>query len=238
MTFPPSLRLVIIAMISLIPNESLQQSHSITNAKAPSRSKNPNELNQESRHCDTEKCDSLVSKCNLTNRCSCNFKEDLICAKRCIDCLEEKFGLCCGCVGLCPTLGESSSQISHVGHTSASDEDYFNVLTEEDDIHGRWSVLTPSTGLHLTHPEFGQIEIAYRISSDNKSTISHDENLEKSKCNVAFINRHLSMSKCRRTCSTMGASFFRWFHEGCCECVGAHCLKYGIEEPKCLIQDE
>lgn len=51
------------------------------------------------RYCDKELCDSLVNKCTLTDRCSCNFKKDSLCAKDCIDCLEEKFGKCCACVG-------------------------------------------------------------------------------------------------------------------------------------------
>lgn len=53
----------------------------------------------EARHCDRDICDSLVSKCTLTNRCQCDFKRDAWCAKACIDCLEEKFGKCCACVG-------------------------------------------------------------------------------------------------------------------------------------------
>lgn len=53
----------------------------------------------ETRHCDNDKCDSLVSKCILTQRCMCDFRNDPRCAKDCIDCLEEKFGKCCACVG-------------------------------------------------------------------------------------------------------------------------------------------
>ena len=32
----------------------------------------------------------------------------------------------------------------------------------------------------------------------------------------------------------MGASSYRWFHDGCCECVGENCLNYGINESRCL----
>ncbi len=27
---------------------------------------------------------------------------------------------------------------------------------------------------------------------------------------------------------------FRWFHDGCCECVGHTCINYGINESRCL----
>lgn len=27
---------------------------------------------------------------------------------------------------------------------------------------------------------------------------------------------------------------FRWFHDGCCECVGSTCINYGINESRCV----
>lgn len=27
--------------------------------------------------------------------------------------------------------------------------------------------------------------------------------------------------------------FFRWFHDSCCECVGATCINYGVNESRC-----
>lgn len=60
----------------------------------------PDDLEKNNRrYCDKELCDSLVSKCTLTDRCSCNFKKEKECARDCINCLEEKFGKCCACVG-------------------------------------------------------------------------------------------------------------------------------------------
>ena len=31
----------------------------------------------------------------------------------------------------------------------------------------------------------------------------------------------------------MGASAYRWFTDGCCECVGQSCVSYGINESRC-----
>lgn len=28
--------------------------------------------------------------------------------------------------------------------------------------------------------------------------------------------------------------FHRWFHNGCCECVGSECQKYGIDDSRCI----
>lgn len=36
----------------------------------------------------------------------------------------------------------------------------------------------------------------------------------------------------------MGASSYRWFHDGCCECVGSTCVNYGINESRCTLCSE
>lgn len=28
-------------------------------------------------------------------------------------------------------------------------------------------------------------------------------------------------------------SLLRWFHDGCCECVGSTCINYGVNESRC-----
>lgn len=32
----------------------------------------------------------------------------------------------------------------------------------------------------------------------------------------------------------MGATSYRWFHDGCCECIGDTCINYGINESRCI----
>lgn len=108
-------------------------------------------------------------------------------------------------------------------------------MTEDDDIHGRWRVMKSTPSIPISHPEHGQLELAYRANENNSPIISHNNNLKKLNCTVAFINRYLSMTKCKRSCTTLGASFFRWFNDGCCECIGEYCLNYGLDKPHCLI---
>lgn len=26
----------------------------------------------------------------------------------------------------------------------------------------------------------------------------------------------------------------RWFHDGCCECIGEYCINYGINDSRCI----
>lgn len=54
-------------------------------------------------------------------------------------------------------------------------------------------------------------------------------------CTVAFMAQCNSWNKCRASCQSMGATSYRWFHDGCCECVGSTCLNYGINESRCKL---
>lgn len=53
-------------------------------------------------------------------------------------------------------------------------------------------------------------------------------------CTVAFMSQCLSWNKCKANCRSMGASSYRWFHDGCCECIGSTCLNYGVNESRCM----
>lgn len=54
-------------------------------------------------------------------------------------------------------------------------------------------------------------------------------------CTVAYMSQCMSWNKCKNACMSMGASSYRWFHDGCCECVGFTCLNYGINESRSSI---
>lgn len=51
-------------------------------------------------------------------------------------------------------------------------------------------------------------------------------------CTVAFWAQCMSWKKCESSCQSMGASSYRWFHDGCCECIGQYCIMYGINESR------
>merc|ERR1712029_262506 len=62
------------------------------------------------------------------------------------------------------------------------------------------------------------------IEVDNKVTVN---------CSVAYMAQCMSWNKCKASCTSMGASSYRWFHDGCCECVGSQCINYGINQSRC-----
>lgn len=54
-------------------------------------------------------------------------------------------------------------------------------------------------------------------------------------CSVAFMSQCMPWTKCRASCQSMGANSYRWFHDGCCQCVGETCINYGINNSRFLI---
>lgn len=56
---------------------------------------------------------------------------------------------------------------------------------------------------------------------------------DQTNCTVAFMADCMPLNKCKSSCSSMGASAYRWFHDGCCQCVGPNCINYGVSESKC-----
>merc|ERR1711923_453905 len=62
-------------------------------------------------------------------------------------------------------------------------------------------------------------------------------NLEPGKvtvnCSVAYMGQYMSWNKCKASCTSMGATSYRWFHDGCCECVGSQCINNGVNESRC-----
>ncbi|KAI1721668.1 twisted gastrulation (Tsg) protein conserved region domain-containing protein [Ditylenchus destructor] len=56
---------------------------------------------------------------------------------------------------------------------------------------------------------------------------------ESTNCTLIYVNECMSHKRCEQTCKTMGASSLRWFHTGCCQCIGSFCLKYGSDKDRC-----
>ena len=52
-------------------------------------------------------------------------------------------------------------------------------------------------------------------------------------CTVAFLRNDMGDTKCQKSCASMGATSYRWFDNGCCQCIGDSCVRYGIDQAKC-----
>jgi len=198
---------------------------------------------QETESCNEAVCGSVVSKCLLTQSCKCDLK-NCTCCKECYGCLGNLYSECCSCVDMCPkpndTGGSSLSKKSHVEEFTEKVTGLFQVLTEYPDPQDRWMSFTYLIDLDSTlfAPKK---EIKLHMQSVEQEVAPVKPNVTTLNCTVAFMSQCMSWTKCRSSCQSMGASSYRWFHDGCCECVGDTCINYGINDSrcrKCSLKDE
>jgi len=188
--------------------------------------------------CNEAVCASIVSKCMLLQSCKCEIEPDCSCCKTCFQCLDYLYSECCSCVDMCPkpnvTVHELSKK-SHVEDLTSSSPQLFQALTKETDQLNRWSIITfpidlPSSAAFQPTDKKVTVLDAAKLQ---QSTLPEDSSVVTVNCTVAYIAQCMSWNKCKASCTSMGASSYRWFHDGCCECVGQQCINYGINQSRC-----
>lgn len=143
---------------------------------------------------------------------------------------------------MCPLPDESQSHTKKKSHV----EDLggipmlFETLTDDGDSDGRWSVYTYPVELDgAVHATERELDLSLNLDFEKpdlglNSPIKVETGLIQVNCTVAYISQCLSWNKCKENCESMGANSYRWFHDGCCECVGHTCINYGINDGRCL----
>jgi len=112
----------------------------------------------------------------------------------------------------------------------------FAILTEENDTLTRWTCYTfpvrysfiASAG---TDPKEIKVSSASQVTTKTDG-VDEEEDVQVN-CTAAFMADCMPFNKCKSSCTSMGASAYRWFHDGCCECVGPNCINYGINDSRC-----
>ncbi|XP_074042811.1 protein twisted gastrulation [Leptinotarsa decemlineata] len=184
--------------------------------------------------CNEAVCGSVVSKCLLTKSCNCDLK-NCTCCKDCFNCLSYLYTECCSCVDMCPKPNETSTTLSRKSHIEDFSEGVpalFSVLTELPDVLERWDTKTFPVDIEYTNYA-PKKEIKIKMQSAEQEVVPIKQDVITLNCTVAFWAQCMSWTKCRTSCQSMGASSYRWFHDGCCECVGQYCINYGINEGRC-----
>lgn len=183
--------------------------------------------------CNEAVCGSVVSKCLLTKSCDCDLENCTSC-KDCFNCLSYLYTECCSCVDMCPKPNDTSPvlrTLSHVEDFQESIPALFSVLTESPDSLNRWNIET--FPLHIEHGQYAYKEMKVRMLSAEQEVVPTKHHVISLNCTVAFWSQCMSWTKCKNNCQSMGASSYRWFHDGCCECIGQYCINYGINESRC-----
>lgn len=189
--------------------------------------------------CNEAVCASIVSKCMLTQSCKCDLK-NCSCCKECFSCLSYLYTECCSCVEMCPKPNQTNhnalSKRSHVEDFMEPIPELFQALMgSEPDAQERWITVTFPIDVDLNNaykPSFEK-EIKYRTQYSEQEVVPRKD-VVTFNCTVAYMSQCMSWNKCKEACQSTGASSYRWFHDGCCECVGQTCINYGINESRCL----
>ncbi|XP_063310968.1 twisted gastrulation protein homolog 1-A-like [Pelobates fuscus] len=186
--------------------------------------------------CNKALCASDVSKCLLQELCQCQMKEGRCpCCQECSLCLGSVWDQCCDCVGLC---SEDKKARRHSARRSSLEElpvpvpSLFRALSgvQEGDPSLGWSAhsLTVSEEFtqksHMDHILLGDDSVVPSPPLVNMSGL----------CTALYFNTCMSMRHCHQSCESVGSSRYRWFHNGCCQCIGPDCYGYGSKEPLCL----
>uniref|UniRef100_A0A182YHA0 Uncharacterized protein n=1 Tax=Anopheles stephensi TaxID=30069 RepID=A0A182YHA0_ANOST len=187
--------------------------------------------------CNEMVCASIVSKCMLTQSCKCDMKS-CTCCKECAECLSYLYTECCSCLEMCPKPNETSNELSKQSHIEDLEgfPNLYDVITSEQDAQGRWKVISfpidIDAALYGPKGDGATKYVVHSTDMDLKQKYE-DPNKITVNCTVAYQAQCMSWNKCKESCRTMGASSYRWFHDGCCECIGQYCLNYGINESRC-----
>lgn len=137
---------------------------------------------------------------------------------------------------MCPKPNNTRHALSKKSHVGELDgiPGLFSALTDDsDDIDDKWSIVT--FPLDFDETVYGKESYKYLVKSEiDVQKLKEKKNVITLNCTVAYMAQCMSLNKCSESCSSMGSSSYRWFHDGCCECVGSTCINYGINESRCL----
>ncbi|XP_031626994.1 protein twisted gastrulation [Contarinia nasturtii] len=190
-----------------------------------------------SQSCNEQVCASIVSKCMLTQSCKCDSK-NYSCCSECFKCLGHLQLECCSCLEMCPKPTETRnvSRQSHIEDLEGI-PGLFKALTEEsDEDDDKWTTFTFPVDFQtvLVSPKDKTFKYIF-VSADQNldSSMKSREEIVTHNCTVVYMSQCLSSNKCKQNCESMGATSYRWFYDGCCECVGSTCINYGIKESRC-----
>jgi hypothetical protein len=126
------------------------------------------------------------------------------------------------------TLSAGAPQKSVVADFEESVPQLWEALTDGEDLQGRWQKYTYPVDVKTQQPskkeEVDPVSVQETVLKSETSTLN---------CTVVFLSQCMAEKKCEISCRSMGASAYRWFTDGCCECVGHGCVSYGINESRC-----
>lgn len=178
--------------------------------------------------CKQFQCASIISKCMLNQKCKCDWKNtgNSTCYRDCVRCLGYKYFMdCCSCVQICPVnfTDNSNPTVKSVVENFEGVPALFDKFIQ---LKMFWKVIvTPAHPKAIS--DSGEYPF-FKLKEDYQNDMAK-------KCSVIYLNNCMSLNKCGSFCHSSGASGYRWFHNGCCECVGSNCPSHGLKKNRCRL---
>ena len=169
--------------------------------------------------CDVKNCAYMVSKCIFLGACNCTIElEDCSCCDECKTCLGRSLFTQCACQCLGKNcLGSDAMSENTVHLLDMPIPSLFDALTETKGLYP-W--------MPQSVPQFSAMTRKYPNGIFSEKP--------QSECPSVFFDSCMPMYKCSSSCSSMGSSVMRWFHNGCCNCFGGErCDDLGSVVPQC-----
>uniref|UniRef100_H2Y5W7 Uncharacterized protein n=1 Tax=Ciona savignyi TaxID=51511 RepID=H2Y5W7_CIOSA len=188
--------------------------------------------------CNKARCASVVSYCLIQDKCGCDATINCSCCADCARCLDQHYRHCCDCVGM--RRGRNYTTIvppimtSTVAIFDKPEPRLFVALTESSVPALRCSIVRFPVSQELA--AHGSRELYHRRHHGKPPEVAQDIEHTATKdpiCVVMYFDECMSLNDCRMNCESTGSTSYRWFHNGCCECVGPDCLNHGHMEAKC-----
>ncbi|XP_055849508.1 protein twisted gastrulation-like [Episyrphus balteatus] len=182
--------------------------------------------------CNKIVCGSIISKCILIENCKCEPK-NCPCQNEFLNCLGERYSKeCCKCVDLCPKPNQTRNALSKKSHVEEFNgvPELFNALITSKPEDVEWDIVTFPVDIDIITADF---DLDDNMKYWNGETVDEEDNYNTVNCSVIYMTSCMSWNKCRQSCQSTGANSYRWFHDGCCECVGKTSINYGINDSRC-----
>ncbi|UYV80210.1 TWSG1 [Cordylochernes scorpioides] len=200
-------------------------------------------------------------KCDLRTNSTCSkdcfycldylYTECCSCVVHVVQAMITMFLNCGGLAEMCPKPNSTDSSLSQKSHVEDLPEpipELFDVLTEEKDRLLRWISYTFPVQLAFVSAPMSSgrlvtsvtLTVFFFLSYLHSIILTYlfctldplEEETQTVNCTVAYMSQCMSWNKCKNSCRSMGAASYRWFHDGCCECVGSTCINYGINDSR------
>lgn len=177
--------------------------------------------------CNIRHCWPKIARCNLFRTCFCVYEDrqnpsDCPCCKKCERCLGHMWNYCCDCLKICPPLNTTVS--SDMVMSTAGDL--------EESIPSLFEALSYGTNLPFEFANHKPTP-AEKKSAGANGTSPVGAPPTPVTCKVGFFHDCTTLDTCQDACHDLGSSRYRWFHNGCCECVGDRCTDHGKTKSLC-----